>query len=177
MVDFQKLGEELNECTNEKLTIRVGRYDGDYYLGDGKFKRITGEFFIRTNSDTIFRVVSDDSSIIDDFDVIGSDAIITPINKEIESTPISYSELDVSNKESLRRYYPKDEVGTEMFECVQSLPPRFRQDMVDSFDCFWDANGIVKETWNLKDVDKTWTLILEDILAEMTEEERKKYGF
>ena len=80
-INFQRLGEDLNECVNDKLIIRVGRYDGNYYDEDKTFKRIKGEFFIKTNYDTIFRVVSDDSSIIDDFDIIDSNAIITPINK------------------------------------------------------------------------------------------------
>ena len=177
MVDFQKLGEWLNECTNEQLIIRIGRYTGDYYIGNEEFKRITGDLFVMTNAHNIFRVVSDDSSIVDDFDVIGSDAIITPIDKELENTPISYSELDVSNKESLRRYFPKDEVGNEMFECVQSVPVQFRQDAIDTFDCYFDKDGIVEETWNLHNVDKTWTYFLEDMIAEMTDEEREKYGF
>ena len=32
-IDFQKLGEILNECVNEEMFIRVGRYEGDYHLG------------------------------------------------------------------------------------------------------------------------------------------------
>lgn len=174
-INFQRLGEDLNECVNDKLIIRVGRYDGNYYDEDKTFKRIKGEFFIKTNYDTIFRVVSDDSSIIDDFDIIDSNAIITPINKEIENS-ISYT-VDVSNKESLRAYFPNDKVGIEMFECVQSLPVRFRQDAVDTFDSFFDSNGIVKETWNLKDVSKTWTYFLENIIQDMTDEEQRIYGF
>ena len=51
-IDFQKLGEVLNEVVvDDELIIRVGRY---------KSEKITGELFIRTNSDNIFRVVSDD---------------------------------------------------------------------------------------------------------------------
>jgi len=76
---LQELAQNLNKLTNDKYIIRIGNYIGNYYE-EGKFKKISGELFIKTNSDTIFRVVSDDSSIIDDFDVIGSDAIITPIN-------------------------------------------------------------------------------------------------
>ena len=32
-IDFQKLGEILNECVNEKMFIRIGRYEGDCHLG------------------------------------------------------------------------------------------------------------------------------------------------
>lgn len=105
-IDFQKLGEILNKCVNEKMFIRVGRYEGDYHLGNGQFKKIKGELFIKTNSDTIFRVVSDDSSIFDDFDIIGSDAIVTPINKKIK-----YEEIDINGKSSLRTWFPKTEEG------------------------------------------------------------------
>ena len=174
-IDFQQLGEWLNECVNEKLIIRVGRYTGDYYLGNEEFEKITGDLFIMTNSHNIFRVVSDDSSIVDDFDVIGSDATITPINKELENSTIY--EVDITNKESLRAYFPNDKVGKEMFECVQSLPIRFRKNAIETFDSFFDANGIVKETWNMHDVDKTWTYFLEDVIQEMTKEEKEIYGF
>lgn len=100
-IDFQKLGEILNECVNEEMFIRVGRYEGDYHLGNGQFKKIKGELFIKTNSDTIFRVVSDDSSIFDDFDIIGSDAIVTPINKELENKKIKYEEYCVRGSYSI----------------------------------------------------------------------------
>ena len=172
MVDFQKLGEWLNECTNERLIIRVGRYDGDYHLGNGEFKRITGEIFIMTNSYNLFRVVSDDSSIVDEFDVIGSDAIITPISQTIENDTITLNEVDVSNKASLRAYFPKDEIGIEMFECTQSVPVRFREDALDLFD-----EPFNRERWDFKSVSKSWSYFLEDILQEMTKEEKKQYGF
>lgn len=100
-IDFQKLGEILNECVNEEMFIRVGRYEGDYHLGDGQFEKIKGELFIKTNSDTIFRVVSDDSNIFDDFDIIGSDAIVTPINKELENKKIKYEEYCVRGSYSI----------------------------------------------------------------------------
>lgn len=171
-IDFQKLGEILNECVNEEMFIRVGRYEGDYHLGNGQFKKIKGELFIKTNSDTIFRVVSDDSSISDDFDIIGSDAIVTPIDKELENTQISYDEVDINNKSSLRAYFPKDEEGTEMFECVQSVPPRFRKDALDVFD--WADD---RDMWDMHTIDKAWSYFLDDIIMEMTEEEKKVYHF
>lgn len=172
MVDFQKLGEWLNKCVNERMIIRVGRYDGNYYVGNEEFTRIQGEFFIKTNSDTIFRVVSDDSSIVDDFDVIDSDAIITPLSESIEHTQITYDEVDISNKASLRAYFPKDEIGIEMFECTQSVPIRFRKDALDLFDEPFD-----REKWTWKSVNKSWSYFLEDILQEMTDEEKRTYGF
>lgn len=170
-IDFQKLGEILNECVNEEMFIRVGRYEGDYHLGDGQFKKIKGELFIKTNSDTIFRVVSDDSSIFDDFDIIGSDAIVTPINKELENKKIKYEEIDINDKSSLRAWFPKTEEGIEMFECVQSVPLRFRK---DALDLFHSPND---DMWDMHTIDKSWTYFLEDILNEMTEEEMEIYGF
>lgn len=171
-MDFQELGEMLNECVNEKMFIRVGRYEGNYYLGDGKFKKIKGELFVKTNSDSIFRVVSDDSSIVDDFDIIGNDAIITPINKKFENSSISCDEVDINNKSSLRAYFPNDEEGVEMFECVQSVPPRFRQDAIDLFCSPED-----RELWNMHEIDKAWTYFLEEIVEEMTKEEKEIYCF
>lgn len=172
MIDFQKLAEDLNECVNDKLIIRVGRYEGDFHVGDGEFERITGELYIKTNSDTLFRAVSDDSRIVDDFDIIGNDAIVVPIDKEFENSQISYDEVDINDKSSLRAYFPKDEEGIEMFECVQSVPPRFRQDALDVFDFAED-----REMWDMRTIDKAWDYFLEDILLEMTKEEIKEYGF
>ena len=74
---LQTLAEELNDTTEEKHTIKVGRYKGQHYLGDEKFKQIEGDLFIRTNFDTLFRVISDDG-IIDDFDILVYDSIYIP---------------------------------------------------------------------------------------------------
>ena len=134
--------------------------------------RIDGELFIMTNSHNIFRVVSDDSSIVDDFDVIGSDATITPLNETEENESITYDEVDVGNKEHLRRYFPKDEIGIEMFECVQSVPVKFRK---DALEVFCDAEN--REMWTLGTVDKAWSYFLDEIVQEMTEEEKEQYGF
>lgn len=172
MVDFQKLGEELNECVTDKLIIRVGRYQGDYYLGNEEFTRITGDLFIMTNSHNIFRVVSDDSSIVDDFDVIGSDAIITPVSELHEDEKITFDEVDVANKTSLRRYFPNDDIGEEMFECTQSVPVRFRE---DALEVFCDAEN--RQMWTLGTVDKAWGYFLDEIVQEMSEEEKEQYGF
>lgn len=171
-IDYQKLAEDLNKTTSDKLIIRVGTYDGEYYVGDGKFESIQGELFIKTNSDTLFRVVSHDSRIVDNFDVIGSDATITPISELHEDEKITFDEVDVTNKTSLRRYFPNDRIGVEMFEAVQSLPVRFRE---DALEVFCDAED--REMWSLGTVEQTWGYFLSEIVEEMTEEEKEIYGF
>ena len=104
---FQELGEKLNEYTNDEMFIRIGRYESE---------EITGELFVKTNSDTIFRVFSDDSSKGKDFNIIPDEAIVTPVDKELENSEIKYEEIDINNKSSLRAWFPKTEEGIEMFE-------------------------------------------------------------
>lgn len=162
-----KIAETLNEICNNQYIIRVGRYTGDYHLGDGNFKQITGELFIKTDSDTLFRVVSDNSAIIDDFDVIGSDAIVTKIDKELENNPTDYINIDVANKSSLRSYFGKDETEVEKFEMVQSVPIRFREDAID----------VVDKAEDERTLNKAWDMFLDTILAEFTEEELREYHF
>lgn len=163
-IDFQKLGEVLNEVVvDDELIIRIGRY---------KSQKITGELFIKTNSDNIFRVVSDDSSLVYDFDIIENDAIVNPIDKIYENTPISYDEVNIHNKSSLRAYFGKSDLGIEMFECVQSVPPRFRE---DALDVFCDKDNL--DLWNSLTVDQAWMFFLEEIIQEMTDEERRMYHF
>lgn len=159
-----KIAETLNEICNNQYIIRVGRYTGDYHLGDGNFKQITGELFIKTDSDTLFRVVSDDSAIIDDFDIIGSDAIVTKIDKELENNPTNYIDVDVANKSSLRSYFNKD---IEKFEMVQSVPIRFREDAID----------VVDEAEDERTLNKSWDMFLDAIFGDLTEEEKEEYNF
>lgn len=159
---FQELGEKLNKYTNDEMFIRIGRYESE---------EITGELFVKTNSDTIFRVFSDDSSKGKDFNIIPDEAIVTPVDKELENSEIKYEEIDINNKSSLRAWFPKTEEGIEMFECVQSVPPRFRD---DALDLFHSPND---DMWDMYTIDKSWTYFLEDILNEMTEEEMEIYGF
>lgn len=166
-IDVTKLAEALNEVCNEEYIIRVGRYVGDYHLGDGQFKQITGDLFIKTNSDTLFRVVSDDSSIVDDFDIIGSDAIVTKIDKGLENNPISYNDIDITNKSSLRSYFGRDEIGIEKFEMVQSVPIRFREDAIVTVD----------EAEDMRTLNKSWDMFLDNIFEEFTEEELEEYHF
>ena len=85
---------------------------------------------------------------------------------------MDYNELDINNKDSIREYFPNDKEGTEMFECVQSVPPRFREDAVD---LFFDPDN--RELWDMKTIDKAWSYFLDDIMMEMTEEEMEIYGF
>ena len=159
-----KIAETLNEICNNQYIIRVGRYTGDYHLGDGNFKQITGELFIKTDSDTLFRVVSDDSAIVDDFDIIGSDAIVTKIDKELENNPTNYIDVDVANKSSLRSYFNKD---IEKFEMVQSVPIRFREDAID----------VVDEAEDERTLNKSWDMFLDAIFGDLTEEEKEEYNF
>ena len=169
-IDIQKLtklAEMLNKICNEEYILRVGRYCGEYYLGDDEFKTITGDLFIKTNSDTLFRVVSDDSSIVDDFDIIGSDAIVTKIDKGLENNPISYNDIDIANKSSLRSYFGKDEIGIEKFKMVQSVPIRFRTDAID----------VVDEAEDVRTLNKNWDMFLDDIFGDLTEEEKEEYNF
>ena len=163
-IDFQKLGEVLNEVVvDDELIIRVGRY---------KSKKITGELFIKTNSDNIFRVFSDDSSLVYDFDMIEDDAIVNPIDKVFENTPISYDEVNINNKSSLRAYFGKSDSGIQMFEYVQSVPPRFRQ---DALDVFYDKDNL--DIWNSRTIDREWYFFLEEIIQEMTDKEKRTYNF
>ena len=163
-INFQKLGEVLNKVVvDDELFIRVGRY---------KSEKITGELFIRTNSDNIFRVVSDDSGLVYDFNIIGDDAIVNPIDKDFENTTISYDEVNIHNKSSLRAYFGKNDIGIEMFECVQSVPPRFRKDALDVFSNKDDLN-----IWNSRTIDMAWMYFLEEIIREMTDEEKQLYHF
>lgn len=163
-IDFQKLGEILNQVVvDDELIIRVGRY---------KSKKITGELFIKTNSDNIFRVFSDDSSLIYDFNIIEDNAIVNPIDKNFENTPISYDEVNIHNKSSLRAYFGKSDLGVQMFEYVQSVPPRFRQ---DALDVFFDKDDV--NLWSSHTIDNAWMYFIAEIINEMTDEERTLYHF
>lgn len=170
MIDITKLAKDLDRITNDQHIIRVGNYIGEYYE-DGEWKEIEGELFIKTNSDTLFRVVSN-TGIVDDFDVLDTYAKVTLIDKELESSLVSRTDVDVNNKSSLRAYFPKDAIGIEMFECVQSVPPRFRE---DALDVFCDPED--RTMWYMSSVNKAWEYFLMDIIDDMTDEEKEQYGF
>lgn len=70
-MDIQRLAEKLNKIIIDEMLIRVANYQGEYHIGNGEFTTIQGELYIRTNSDTIFRVISE-NGIVDDFDVLGN---------------------------------------------------------------------------------------------------------
>lgn len=61
---------------------------------------------------------------------------------------------------------PKD-IRKEKYECIQSVPPRFRE---DAYDCLEYS-----EDW--KTVRKAWEYFLDDIIIEMDEQEKKDFGF
>ena len=69
--------------------------------------------------------------------------------------------------EEIKKMLSDDEIGQEKFECIQSVPPRFRS---DAFDC-------LEYSEDIKTMDKSWCYFLDDIIQEMTDEERIKYGF
>lgn len=80
--------------------------------------------------------------------------------------------VNVESITELELYFPDDEIGKEMFECVQSVPPRFRE---DALDLFFDPDD--RDVWDWRTVDKAWSYFLDDILNEMTEAEMRIYNF
>ncbi len=71
-----KIIEVLEEVTKEKISFRIGFYEGEYYLGDDKFITIKGELYIRANHSTLFSVYDNEQLIEDNFDIIESGAKI-----------------------------------------------------------------------------------------------------
>lgn len=68
--------ERIEKTSTDKISFKIGKYKGQYYDGDDTWITIAGDLFIRANYDTIFRVVDKNLGIIDDFDIIESEAII-----------------------------------------------------------------------------------------------------
>ena len=64
------------------------------------------------------------------------------------------------------------EIHKEMDECIQSVPPRFRKDAEDLFEYRDDET-----MWDMRTVRKAWEYFLDDIVQEMSEEERNEYFF
>lgn len=167
---LETLAKCLNDTTINQHLIYIGRYKGEYYCGDGEYKDIIGDIYIRINYDTLFRVVSDDG-IIDDFDILSYNATIMPA-KDIESADVYLLEswVEILDSKALRRIFSDDEIGEEMFKCIQSIPNRFR---ADALDVFHDRDN--KEMWNsIKTVNKAYEYFLSDIIDEMTTEEKQK---
>lgn len=167
---LETLAECLNDMTTNKHLIYVGRYKGEYYCGDGEYKDIIGDIYIKVNSDTLFKVVSDDG-IIDDFDILSyNDTIIPAKDIEDANTYLLESWVEILDDKALRRIFSDDKIGEEMFKCIQSIPNRFR---ADALDIFHDRDN--KEMWNsIKTVNKAYEYFLSDIIDEMTTEEKQK---
>lgn len=70
-------------------------------------------------------------------------------------------------KEALKKHKCSEEIKKEKYECIQSVPPRFRD---DAYDCLEYSND-----W--KTIRKSWEYFLNDILNEMNEKEMKNFGF
>lgn len=58
-------------------------------------------------------------------------------------------------------------------KCIQSLPPRFRD---EARDVFYDLDDRPLTT-NVKAMDEAWTYYLCEAIDDMTAEERENYGF
>lgn len=69
--------------------------------------------------------------------------------------------------DEIAKYIPKNKLGKEMYECIQSVPPRFREDAYSSIEYCED----------FKTLNTCWDLFVEDIYQEMTLDERVEYGF
>ena len=70
-------------------------------------------------------------------------------------------------KEALKEQKCSKEIKKEKYECIQSVPPRFRD---DAYYCVEHSND-----W--KTLDTSWGYFLCDILDEMDEQEKKDFGF
>lgn len=70
-------------------------------------------------------------------------------------------------KEALKEHKCSKEIKKEKYECIQSVPPRFRD---DAYYCVEHSND-----W--KTLDTSWGYFLCDILNEMDKQEKKDFGF
>lgn len=69
------LMEEVEKRTDKKIEIKIGKYSGEYYLGDGKYTTIHGDLLMRANYPTLFKI--EDGDIVDEFDIVEDNAIIS----------------------------------------------------------------------------------------------------
>lgn len=79
-IDFLiKIIEILENDTKEKISFKIGKYTGEYPLdcANDEWCTITGDIYIRANYDTLFEVIDENLNIVDNFDIIGDEAIIT----------------------------------------------------------------------------------------------------
>ena len=75
--------------------------------------------------------------------------------------------MDYPTLEEIKKYLPNNEIGNEKFECIQSVPPRFRD----------DAYYALEYCEDFKTIDKSWSYFIEDIFSEMTMDEKIEYEF
>ena len=78
-IDFLiKIIEVLESNTKEKISFKIGEYIGKYPLdcANDEWCTITGDIYIRANYDTLFEVIDENLNIVDDFDIIGNEAIV-----------------------------------------------------------------------------------------------------
>lgn len=92
-MNIQRLAENLNKIIVDEMLIRVANYKGEYHLENGEFTTIQGELYIRTNSDTIFRVISK-NGIVDDFDVLGDAKLTSLVDSSSEDYITQVLKLD-----------------------------------------------------------------------------------
>lgn len=75
--------------------------------------------------------------------------------------------MDYPTLEEIKKYLPNNEIGNEKFECIQSVPPRFRD----------DAYYALEYCEDFKTINKSWSYFIEDIFSEMTMDEKIEYEF
>lgn len=77
--------QKIEETTLDKISFKIGQYIGQYPLdcANDEWCTITGDIYIRANYDTLFEVVDTNLGIVDNFDVIGSEAIVK-LDKNLE---------------------------------------------------------------------------------------------
>ena len=84
---------------------------------------------------------------------------------------IDEQDIDELELKKIKKYIDEEEsskeIKTEKYEMVQSVPPRFRS---DAYECIEYSND-----W--KTLRKSWEYFLDDILNEMSEKEKKEWGF
>ena len=77
------------------------------------------------------------------------------------------SDEKIISLDKIKKYLPDNKIGKEKFECIQSVPPRFRD---DAFIC-------LEECEDFKTLNKAWEYFLDDIFDEMTLVEKVEYNF
>lgn len=84
---LEDLCEELEALTNNKMTFKIGTFEGEYYLGNEEWDTIKGDLYIKINQDTIFQV-KDELNQVADFDVLDINDNVRFINKTLDYTGV-----------------------------------------------------------------------------------------